>query len=128
MKTPREILLRHHQAASPKLDAIRADVVASVARPPAPQSMSWREMARSMRWHLAALSAAWVVVILLNIDHSPDAMAMTPRDKLPSAQQIWAAFRENRRLLREYGDVPASVETPAAPGRRSEIQTQRLAV
>jgi hypothetical protein len=125
MKTPREILLRQHQAASPKLDAIRAEVVAEIARPPAPESFSWREMARSLRWHLAAMSAAWVVVMILNIDHSPSAVAMIPRDKIPSPQQIWASLRENRRLLLEYSEAP-SVEKAAVPGRRSEIEPKQV--
>lgn len=123
MKTPREILLRQHQAATPKLDAIRAAVAAEIATPGTP----WLEWIRSLRWHLAALSAAWVVVMVLNIDHSPDAVAMIPRDKTPSAQQVWAALRENRRLLLEYSEIP-SVESPAAPARRSEMEPEQVVV
>jgi len=127
MKTPREILLRQHQAASPKLDAIRTGVVATLGRPPAPESISWREMARSLRWHLAALSAAWVVIMVLNIDHSPSTVAMIARDKIPSPEQIWASLRENRRLLLEYSEAPA-VEKAAVPGRRSQIQIGQVVV
>ncbi len=127
MKTPREILLRQHQAASPKLDAIRVGVVAGIPRPPAPETMSWRDMARSLRWHLAALGAAWVVVMILNTDHSPGAVAAIPRDKMASPEQIWAALRENRRLLLEYSDVPA-VKTPAVPGRRSDMEPIQVVV
>jgi hypothetical protein len=127
MKTPREILLRQHQAASPKLDAIRAEVVAGLARPPAAETISWRDMARSLRWHLAAWSAAWVVVMMLNIGHSPGAAAMIPRANIPPAQQIWASLREHRRLLLEYNDA-AAVETSAPPGRRSEIEPQQVVV
>jgi hypothetical protein len=123
MKTPREILLRHHQAAVPKLDAIRAKVVEGIATP----GMSWLEWIRSLRWHLAALSAAWVVVMILNMDHSPSAVAMIPPDKMPSAQQVWAALRENRRLLLEYTETPAE-ETPAAPTRRSEMEPEQVVV
>jgi hypothetical protein len=127
MKTPREILLRQHQAASPKLDAIRAGVVAALGRPPAPETISWRDMARSLRWHLAAWSAAWVVVMTLNIDHSPSAVAMIPRDKIPPPQQIWASLREHRRLLLQDSDA-AAVETSALPGRRSEMDPQQVVV
>ena len=123
MNTPREILLRQHQAAAPKLDAIRARVVEGIATP----GMSWLEWIRSLRWHLAALGAAWVVVAILNIDHTPDAVAMIPRDKMPSAQQVWAALRENRRLLLEYSDAPAPEER-AEPGRRSELKSQQAEV
>ncbi len=123
MKTPREILLQQHQTASPKLDAIRAGVVAGIAVP----GMSWWEWIRSLRWHLAALSAAWVVVMMLNIDHSPYAVAMIPPDKMPSAQQVWAALRENRRLFLEYSDTPV-VETSTAPARRSEAEPEKVVV
>jgi hypothetical protein len=127
MKTPREILLRQHQAASPKLDAIRAEVVGGIAPAAAPETLSWRDMARSLRWHLAAWSAAWVVVMILNIDHSPSTVAMIPRDKIPAPQKIWASLREHRRLLLEFGDaVPG--EMPAVPGRRSEIELKQAVV
>ena len=125
MKTPREILLRQHQAATPKLDAIRAGVVAGLARPPARERISWRDFVRSLRWHLAGLSAAWAVVAILNTDHSPSAVAMIPRDKIPPPQQIWASLRESRRLLLEFSDAPV-VETAAAPGRRSEMEPQQM--
>ena len=127
MKTPREILLEQHEAATPKLDAIRAGVVAGLARPAARETISWRDFARSLRWHLAALSAAWVVVVILNMDHSPSAVARIPRDKIPTPQQLWASLRESRRLLLEYSDVPA-VEAVAVPGRRSEIEPQQAVV
>jgi hypothetical protein len=125
MNTPREILLRQHQAVSPKLDALRAGVVAAMARPPAPETISWRDMARSLRWHLAALSAAWAVVLILNLDPSPGAVAMIPREKIPTPQQIWASLRESRRLLLEFTDVPV-MESSAVPGRRSEIEPQQM--
>jgi hypothetical protein len=128
MKTPREILLRHHQAASPKLDGIRAGVVGEIA----PKTFSWRDMVLSLRWHLAGLSAAWMLVALLNTDHSPTVVAISPRDKIPpsrqpSSRQIWAAVRESRRLLLQYTDAPAA-EPPALPGRRSEIEPNQIEV
>ena len=127
MKTPREILLRQHQAASPKLDAIRAGVVAAIARPPAEETISWLDMARSLRWHVAALGAAWMVVLILNTDPSPGALAMIRPDRTPPPQQIWASLRENRRLLLELTDSPV-VETSAVTGRRSEIESQQMVV
>ena len=125
MKTPREILLAQHQAASPKLDAIRAGVVAGIARPPVRVAMSWREMALSLRWHLAALSAAWVVVAFLNTDHSHSPEAAVPRAAMTEPRQIRASLQENRRLLLQYTDAPTA-EPAAVPGRRSERETQQL--
>jgi hypothetical protein len=125
MKTPREILLSRHQSASPRLDAIRAELVASLPCPSAPEGMSLRKMVMSLRWHLAAMSAAWALALILNLDHSPGATAMLPGDKSPDPRQIWAALRENRRLLLQYTETPAA-EPPAAPGRRSEIKTEMV--
>jgi hypothetical protein len=123
MKTPREILLAQHQAASSKLDAIRAEVVADIS----PKTISWREMALSLRSHLAALSAAWMVVVLLNSDHSRGGLAMTSRAATAEPRQIWASLRERRRLLLQYTDAPV-VETPPVPGRRSEIEAEQIEV
>jgi hypothetical protein len=127
MKTPREILLRQHQAAAPKLDAIRAGVISANFRPSAPATISWREAARSLRWHLAAWSAAWVVVMILNIDPLPSGAAMIARDKIPPPQQIWASLRERRRLLLEDNDGPV-VQAPVLPGRRSKIERKQVVV
>ena len=128
MKTPREILLQRHQAAAPKLDAIRAAVVAGLARPPARETISWRDFVRSLRWHLAAMSAVWVVVGVLNLSASPGVVASIRRDKISSPQQLWASLRENRRLLLEYSDAPVVEAAAPAPGRRSEAAVQREVV
>jgi len=128
MKTPREILLEQHEAMAPKLDALRAGVVAGLARPPARETMSWRDFARSLRWHFAGLSAAWVVVAVLNMGSSPSPVAMIPRDKMPTPQQLWASLRESRRLLLEYSSDAPVAEAAAVPGRRSEAAIQQAVV
>ena len=102
-------------------------MVAGLARPPAREPVSWRDFARSLRWHFAAWSAAWVVVVILNIDNSPSPVAMIPRDKIPSPQQLWASLQENRRLLLEYSDAPVA-EAVAVPGRRSEMAVEQVVV
>jgi len=64
---------------------------------------------------------------ILNIDHSPGAVAMVPRERTPASEQIWASLRERRLLLQEYSDAPV-VEQPVAPGRRSEIERAQVEV
>ncbi|MGA2557239.1 MAG: hypothetical protein ABSG04_13295 [Verrucomicrobiota bacterium] len=128
MKTPREVLLQQHQAAAPKLDAIRAAVVAALARPPSRETISWRDLVRSLRWHLAAISAVWALVGILNLSASPGQVAMIPSDKIPTPQQLWTSLRENRRLLLEYSDAPVVEAAAPAPGRRSQIAVQREVV
>jgi hypothetical protein len=127
MKTPKEILLQRHRAASPKLDAIRAGVVGAISGPPVPEPISWQDMVQSLRWHLAGWGAAWVLVMILNNDHSFSAVGMTAGDESPPAQQIWASLRERRRLLLEDNEGPAA-QSPSVPGRRSEIEAREAAV
>ena len=126
MKTPRELLFERHRAAEPKLDTLRQKTVSRLAkapavnsRPSAPRS-SWRDMLLSLRWHLAGLSAAWLVVLVLNIDHSQAHSTVLAKQNIPSPQQLLTALRENRRQVLELtgGQVVASV-LEARP--RSEI-------
>jgi hypothetical protein len=110
MKTPREILLERHHAVESKLDAIRQSALAAVgdrreADSPAVTDRRdrWRESLISLRWHLAGLGAAWLVIVLLNLSvgHSVGLAAAIPRGKIPSPQIILASLRENRRELLE---------------------------
>jgi len=121
MKTPREILLQRHQAVEPKLDAVRRNALAALARPGLAQS--WRTFVFSLRWHLAGMSAVWMAVLLLNLDSPPGPTAVIARDKIPTARVILAALLENRRELLELTEMPAASEPAALPPRRSEIQT-----
>ena len=141
MKTPREVLLQQHQAAEPELDAIREQVVAGLATdapvrttrmsPTAPGGVStlqagWRQFLWSLRWHLAGLSAAWLVVIALSIDSPPAPTTRVVRQDTPSQRQLLAALRENQRQLRELIGAPAAEPAPAPqksmPSPRSEVQ------
>jgi hypothetical protein len=133
MKTPREILFERHQAAAPKLDAIRQTAVASVGDQRIKDSTAvtvrrynWREFFFSLRWHLAGMSAVWLVVafLSLNAGHSASLAASVPTQKIPSAQIIMASLRENRRQLLELmqpaearGEQP---QKPILPRPRSQ--------
>src|SRR5437016_14605733 len=117
MKTPRELLFERHRAAEPKLDTLRQKTVSRLAkapavnsRPSAPRS-SWRDLLLSLRWHLAGLSAAWLIVLVLNIDHSQATSPVLAKQNIPSAQQLLTALRENRRQVLEWtgGRVVAGV-------------------
>lgn len=133
MKTPREILLRRHQAADPKLDAIRREVVAdtevgldrrasrNLISTVAPSSL--RELILSLRWHFAAMSAVWLVVAVLSIDRSPAVSRTTVSHAVQSQQHFLIALQENRRQLEEMIGLPVSRPSFAqSPGRRSELQ------
>ena len=121
MKTPRDILLARHQAAAPKLDAIRQSTVEAVCdrRILADNTQDrrsqtaattavltlWRELIFPCRRIWAGLATAWVLLAAINI---------AQRDQT-STQSISTApattsFREQQRLLNElFAD-----STPAA--------------
>ncbi|MGD0260395.1 MAG: hypothetical protein ABSD29_11295 [Verrucomicrobiota bacterium] len=141
MKTPREVLFGQHQAAEPKLDAIREKVVVGLAPdapvrskrlpPVVPRRASaleagWRQFWWSLRWHLAGLSAAWLAVVALNIGSPPAPAARAARQDETSPRQLLAALRENQRQLRELIEAPAAEPAPEsqtpAPSPRSQIQ------
>jgi hypothetical protein len=138
MKTPREILLKRHQAAAPKLDAIRQSVVAAVCdrRPAMNDALErrsqtaatkiwhvlWRELVFPSRRIWAGLAVIWLVLAAVNLtqrDHSPVAvMASTP-------PQMILSFRQQERLLTELlgpnNDARAAEPaTPLLPQPRSE--------
>jgi hypothetical protein len=122
VKTPRDILLHRHHGAQPKLDAIRKTVIAKETQP-AGTHMSLREILRSLRWHLAGLSAAWLLVLILHADggRAPILAAATPRP--PAPQVMLASLREHRRLLSEMADAHPSDSEPRelfVPKPRSE--------
>jgi hypothetical protein len=146
MKTPREVLFEQHQAAEPKLDAVREQVVAGLTPnapgrakrmpPAAPRQASaletgWRQFLWSLRWHLAGLSAVWLVVLALSIDPSPAPTREVAHQDAPSPRQLLAALRENQRQLRELIRVPAAEEATEpprpAPSPRSEAQPSSMA-
>jgi hypothetical protein len=133
MKTPRQLLLERHRSMERKLDAIRHEALATVKQRNAPRSPSaaktdgWREFFLSMRWQLAGLGAAWLVVAWLNSDPAVEPAASARQEKVPAPRQFWTALRENRRQLREMMEIPATEAAPApeaGPQRRGERPSQ----
>lgn len=134
MRTLREVILGQHQAAQPKLDAIRERVVADLAhgtsgkatvggehvagdgrRAPGGRITDWRQFVWSLRWHLAGMSAAWVVAVLLSIDRTSGPVQGVEHPPSPSPEQLLAALRENQRQVRELIASPASETAPSPP-------------
>jgi hypothetical protein len=138
MKTPRDILFKRHRCTEAKLDAIRQEALGRITeqggerpvrtearramqrRPSA--SGGWQDFLLSLRWHLAGLGAAWLAVLLLNIDHASEPPSAQAGTHNLSARQFMAAVQENRRQVRELSS-PTVVETkPVVPGPRSSLQ------
>ena len=123
MKTPRDILLQRHQSTLPKLDKIRESVVtalsdhhAGISTARADRRHSLREFILSLRWHLAGMGAAWLLILLLNLNLGPSTtMASTaPSTKIPPPQIILASLRENRRELLQLIQ-PAELQNAQPP-------------
>lgn len=130
MKTPRQFLFERHRSAEPKLDAIREFVVAAArddqtattpATTPTPP-FTLRDLLQSCRWHLAGLGAAWLVVLVLNLDRPTDATVNLPREEIPAPRQLLASLQAYRRQLFELLDRPPA-EPAAAPPRRSQLRS-----
>jgi hypothetical protein len=102
MKTPRELLLNHHREAESKLDAVRRAALATVKKiEPENSSMSLHDFLRSLRWHLASVSAIWLFIMFLHLDTGPAPSMMASASPMKPAppQVIMASLRENRRQL-----------------------------
>jgi len=122
MKTPREILLQQHQAASPKLDAIRVGVVAGISRPPASTTNFWKACLWPCPQAWAGLAAAWVVILGMNLaagkNPSRSAAAM-----LALSRQEMLELRQQQQILAKliFPGETAETEPPKpVPAPRSE--------
>jgi hypothetical protein len=97
----------------------------------------WRQFLWSLRWHLAGLSAVWLVVLALSIDQSAAPTREVARQDAPSSRQLVSrqlvtALRENQRQLRELIRAPAAEAAPEprqpAPSPRSQVQPFSMAL
>jgi hypothetical protein len=127
MKTPREILLKRHRAASPRLDAVRRKVIASECPANGVQPTAatpslilrcgltlWRELVFPCRRAWGGLVAVWVVIVAVSLathDTAPVmAKAVAPT---PDVQQ---ALRAQHQLRAE---LIGRIERPAADRPRN---------
>jgi hypothetical protein len=137
MKSPRDVLLQHHEAANSQLDAIRHKVVANLKTPPdgSPQRQTsagfFHEFLLPLRWHLAGMSALWVLAVLLSMDGSSSTARVAENSAPPV--RVLAALYENRRQLAEMIDARADevatpVPQPVMPRRRSALEPSSVIV
>jgi hypothetical protein len=116
MKTPREILLERHQAAAPKLDAIRREVVAVAAdvnrrKQPVREltfaatlanaiRLSFLELVWPCRRTWAGLAAVWIALFIFNVSQR-DKVELAARKLPPPSPEAILAWRQQERLLAE---------------------------
>ncbi|MFO1457980.1 MAG: hypothetical protein U1G08_01125 [Verrucomicrobiota bacterium] len=131
MKSPRELILDRHQAATPDLDAIRSRALATLATAgvPARNETPGRIHAilEGIRWmrpwprQLAALGCLWLLVSLLNRQSAPQLPAATAAVSPVTAHRIVSSIREYRRQISELmapSSPPAAVPHAILPSRR----------
>jgi len=92
-----------------------------------------RDFLWSLRWHLAGMSAIWLVIIFLQMgpSHGPGMMATVPPVKRVSPQVVLASLRENRRQIAEMIGSPtpdADKQRTFLPKPRSERQENTMIV
>jgi hypothetical protein len=137
MKTPREILNQRHQAAVPKLDAIRRECVGQASRlsPLKKEKESesftmpfirlvWRELIFPSRFIWGGLAAVWILILAVNISMSSRSQFKMAGSS--SGPAIIQAVRQQEQLLTELigPNVPAIAEprkpyTPRPSSRRT---------
>ena len=125
MKTPREILLEQHRAASPKLDAIRRKVVWEGRRAAVPKfrvadtatlpMLIWRELIWPSRRIWAGLAAVWILIFVFNFSQR-DPAELLARKSPPQSPEMILTFRQQERLLAELiGPNEPQAVAPAKP-------------
>jgi len=136
MKTPRDILFARHQAAAPKLDDIRCEVVRQLNNKETKEQSQapffvawffccldkiWQELFLPSRRVWSGLAAVWLLILAVNVAQH-DA---SPAGNMTAAPAMMS-FREQQRWMNElFADraPTADAEPPKtfAPKPRTEI-------
>jgi hypothetical protein len=144
MKMPREILLARHQAAVPKLDAIRSDVVREldnngtkeqswpaslVASLLGCSNKLWLELILPCRRIWTGLAAVWILIFIINISQHDNVSSVTGKP-VPSAEVMMSVQTQQRwinELLADRAALPEADRlrnfTPKPRTEKSEIAT-----
>lgn len=146
MKTPREILLRRHRSAEPKLDRMWSESLApelesgrAHAREPSTGQQNlflaagwklWRELVLPSRRIWAGLACAWVVIAVINLASSEPTTEVASQTKPRSSEELHVLVEQRRMLAQLIGPLsaPVYVQKHAVPGPRSERPVQVTAV
>ena len=125
MKTPRELLLKRHEAALPKLDALRAAALPARSQPSTLNSQPaslWERLFGPNPLAWAGLAAVWLVLLAVNRSGSEPATSTASHANQPSEAAVAEIVRENRRQMAELLNLD---EPQAAPTPRSELHPKR---
>jgi hypothetical protein len=126
MKTPREILLARHQAVTPKLDALREQVVHTAGKSSVRfgwlagwamllrgLELGWREVIFPSRRIWAGLAAVWVGLLVFNLSERAPKLAVASRQ--PSSSAMLMTWRDQKNMLNEVFAEPAPLPVADRP-------------
>jgi hypothetical protein len=123
MKTPREILFQRHEAAGPKLDVIRREVVARHCKSTGSHSDGasagilvrfWQELFLPCRHVWTGLGAIWAVLLIINLAQRES----TPRNlakSLPPAEPMMTLYNQEKILNEMLADRTQPLEATRPP-------------
>ena len=141
MKTPREILLKRHQSAAPKLDAIRREVVAELNHQDT-KAQSWTENLTS--WCLGGsnklwieliwpcrriwtgLAAVWILIFIVNFSQRDGSQTVMAKSVPP---EMMMTFRDQQKWLDELladRSLPLDAERPRIFSPKPRTETLEL--
>ena|ERR1035437_2975452 len=153
MKTPRDILFARHQAAMPKLDAIRQSTVAAVCRiltdcaherrsqtaattqnrlTPLVTSLLccsnklWLELIWPCRRIWTGLATVWILIFVANVSMHDGSQTVIAKS---STTEMIMTFRDQQKLLNElFADrsVPVDAERPRIFSPKPRTETMKL--
>jgi hypothetical protein len=127
MKTPREILFARHQAAAPKLDAIRQEVVRELNNKESNEqswgaslvasflgcsNRLWLELVWPCRRIWAGLAAVWILIFIVNISQTNNVSNVTGKGN--SSGYVAMSLQAQQRWMNElFADrSPPDAERP----------------
>jgi hypothetical protein len=142
MKTPRDILFVCHQAATPKLDAIRREVVDVAAdvnrRKPVREftfaatlakavAIPFRELIWPCRRIWTGLAAVWILIFIVNFSQRDGSQTMMA--KSTTTPEIMMTFRDQQKWLNELladRSPPMDADQPRIYSPKPRTETTEL--
>jgi hypothetical protein len=142
VKAPRDILFARHQNATPKLDAVRCEVMAGLNHQDTnaqswvinlvswclgvPNKL-WLELVWPCRRIWTGLAAVWILLFIVNFSQR-DGSQMVIAKSTPTVEMM-TTFRDQQKLLNELladRSLPADAERPRIFSPKPRTETTKL--
>jgi hypothetical protein len=123
MKSPRDVLLRHHQAAASKLDQIRTGIVTEIARKPTSKMGSWMEWLWPCPRAWAGLGATWLVIFGMHLAAGKHPFQAAMATQALSHQELLELRKQQQMLAKLI--FPVETVAPQPPKRVPPPRSER---